>query len=63
MFHLGKNQKPDGYLVCEQKLVYALLMASAGPLNTNTSLRRRTIPRAILPKITPVPSVEVKITS
>ena len=40
MFHLGKNQKPDGYLVCEQKLVYALLMASAGMMGAYTYLLR-----------------------
>ena len=35
-----KDSKKDGYLVCEQKTVYALLMASAGMMGAYTYLLR-----------------------
>ena len=35
-----KDSNKDGYLVCEQKMVYALLMASGGMMGAYTYLLR-----------------------
>lgn len=37
---MGNNQKRESYLVCEQKMVYALLMASAGMMGAYTYILR-----------------------
>lgn len=37
---MGNSQKQESYLVCEQKMVYALLMASAGMMGAYTYILR-----------------------
>lgn len=37
---MGNDQKQESYLVCEQKMVYALLMASAGMMGAYTYILR-----------------------